>query len=62
MSEHVKNEELLPCPFCSGKATLKGRFVGKKHYVSCDNCMVRTPYYPIKSYVISLWNSRTEKQ
>lgn len=54
-------EKLKPCPFCGGEASVIGRFVGKKFYVGCKNCLIRTPYFPIKNYVIILWNTRTKE-
>lgn len=58
----MSENELTPCKFCGGKALLHGRFKGKKFYVGCSNCLVRTPYYPIKSYVIALWNSKYKQE
>lgn len=54
----MENRELEPCPFCGGKAELNGRFVGKKYYVSCSNCLTRTVYSPVESYCIAVWNNR----
>lgn len=50
---------LRSCGYCGGEAELCGRFIGKKFYVWCKNCHIRTPYSAIKDYAVALWNNRT---
>ena len=39
--------ELLPCPFCGGKASVHGK---NKAFCKCDVCGVRTASYRFKLY------------
>jgi hypothetical protein len=54
------SDELLPCPFCGGKARWTGR------YVQCCDCDIRTDEYRIDynntayAKATSAWNRRTE--
>jgi len=60
-------EELLPCPFCGGKAKLEGdvtEFVRQPiaWYVQCTKCYSRTiRLRSSQKHVIRKWNSRPTK-
>ena len=58
----MKNEELLPCPFCGGKAEIKENteMGGRQYQVLCTNCptTVGRHWYWKKKYVIKAWNTR----
>lgn len=53
------NDDLKPCPFCGGKATLWEDLFGVS-YVSCSCCCVRTPIEEDKHIVIEDWNRRAK--
>ncbi|KKK75499.1 hypothetical protein LCGC14_2873110 [marine sediment metagenome] len=54
---HAAEGELLPCPFCGGKAELgDGRFHDWK--VECEECFVEVTHLE-RDAVINLWNTRT---
>ena len=51
-------EELKPCPFCGGEATIRG---GRKCYwVRCTNCGCETTVRDSQEEVIEIWNRRAE--
>jgi len=56
-----KSVELKPCPFCGGKAKLKGV---EDHWVRCkgDNCLVypETACYDTAREAIAAWNRRVK--
>lgn len=54
------SEELLECPFCSGKAGLqKDNHYGNSLIVCCEGCGIQTPACSgHRSYVIKTWNTR----
>jgi len=58
----IKKPELLPCPFCGGKAKLINTGYNA-FYVSCNNCdcsmtTCKTPTCDTKKEAIDLWNTR----
>lgn len=53
------SEELKPCPFCSGKASIR-LFYGVRYGVFCDCCDARVGgLYIEKADAIAAWNRRT---
>lgn len=52
--------ELLPCPFCDGEASISnGEFLGKQtDYVECLQCAASSDMKFSKQEVIDLWNNR----
>ena len=64
MSEHVKNEELLPCPFCSGKVLscfLDGKNPGNDYWISCDRCGGSCGMQDSSIEAVKAWNTRTTR-
>jgi Lar family restriction alleviation protein len=64
--EKLEND-LKPCPFCGGKATLLGvvdEIRGGKHFVSCFNrsckVTVETEFCETEKKAIAAWNKRKE--
>lgn len=61
LPEQINENELLPCPFCGGKAEMQ-QVDGYGFYIYCSNDMcnvqVETPFYPSKKIVIEAWNER----
>lgn len=57
-------EELKPCPFCGGNASVnEGEFEGSKVFsVSCEKCGATTGGADNVQIVIDVWNKRTELQ
>ena len=63
-------EELKPCPFCGGKATLRYTKanpngmasnilkLSEKGFVSCLKCSIGTKEYSNMSRAIDVWNRR----
>jgi Lar family restriction alleviation protein len=47
--------ELKPCPFCGGKAEMKGVVVA---YVKCSNCKAETGCYEKEDEAAGAWNRR----
>ena len=61
--------ELLPCPFCGGKAKVIfrplriGAHVSRgTYYVHCKNCLVSTQPRKKQHIVVEAWNTRTESE
>lgn len=50
--------ELLPCPFCGGKAKV---MQSHNPYVICENCHVSTPMFSWKQDAVAAWNRRAEE-
>lgn len=53
--------ELLPCPFCGGKAfinTYDYEGFGKTYYVFCTNCQVETFERNTEVEAVEAWNRR----
>jgi Lar family restriction alleviation protein len=52
------DDELLPCPFCGGKAlaTYSG-FASPSYFIECEVCACRTPAGPESSRA-AIWNRR----
>lgn len=75
MSEHVKNEELLPCPFCGSKAImLKSQIYIRGYFLKCSKCPCEmsgeaaikrkdgyTCGYLSQKQMINRWNTRTTR-
>jgi len=54
------SEELKPCPFCGGKASIR-LFYGVRYGVFCDCCDARVGgLYIEKADAIDAWNRRAE--
>lgn len=49
-------EELLPCPFCNGEATI--RLTQERYYILCKKCLSRTVDWASKLNAIETWNRR----
>jgi len=48
--------DLLPCPFCGGKATT---WIGRDYfYVGCDECEAESATFMTKEKAIAAWNTR----
>jgi Lar family restriction alleviation protein len=54
--EEEKQEELKPCPFCGGSASLEHTRIG--FGVVCWNCQIKTLMDWTKEKAISIWNTR----
>lgn len=61
------DQQLKPCPWCGGKATLKVDrallLIPEHHFVSCDKCAVYGPlenrqHTPTVEAAIKAWNTR----
>lgn len=58
--------KLLPCPFCSGRPTIKHLYVaGEPSHskIECTNCHIKTDYYVYQfgeRNVIDVWNRRAD--
>lgn len=52
---------LLPCPFCGGKAELSGRFPSGQYYVGCTGCRVSL-WYDREDKSVDAWNTRYAEQ
>ncbi len=50
-------QELLPCPFCGGKAILKGETA---KYIQCERCLASTSTSGFEEVAINAWNTRHE--
>lgn len=58
----MKNRELLPCPFCGGKAVLThGTFNDKITKAICERCLASTRMFHTPYGAIAAWNTRTNK-
>ena len=57
MSEELKTEELKPCPFCGGEATVRKK--NSRWRVECRKCSMRSvKWYYSESKAITAWNTR----
>ena len=55
--------ELKPCPFCGGKATIRHESSFDVYYIHCDTCNSETGntgLYLEKGKAIEAWNTRAE--
>ena len=56
------SEELLPCPFCNGKAEICGSASGWSHWVECcgiNKCGCSISAYDTLGEAVEKWNTRT---
>lgn len=53
--------ELLPCPFCGGKAEIENRGWYDERYVDvmCEDCRAMTACYANDEAAVKAWNTRT---
>lgn len=58
--EMEAEEELLPCPFCGGKASAVDSGVSIAAHVRCDNCHSSSGDYDTKEEAIAAWNRRAK--
>jgi Lar family restriction alleviation protein len=60
------NSELLPCPFCGGKAILQSEeptwlhYYHRYNYVKCEVCMARSKKCDTEEQAVNAWNYRTK--
>lgn len=56
-----RDDNLLPCPFCEGKALISEAKINGKTYVmvSCEDCGMSTFGSEDETEVIAAWNKRT---
>ena len=56
-----RSDNLLPCPYCDGKALICESKINGKTYlmVACEDCGVSTFGSEDESEVIAAWNKRT---
>lgn len=55
-------EQLLPCPFCGGKATITTVPTAGTplYYVECDKCGARTADWSVQAGRVAAWNKRVQ--
>lgn len=60
----VGDEHLLPCPFCSGKASLytDTDTPSPMHCIMCSGCTMGTGWSMFKEMQITAWNRRAETE
>ena len=64
----TQKQELMPCPFCGGKAEITNKFFGQRltehgeladyFYVFCHSCQACTIERTVKSAAMEAWNTR----
>jgi hypothetical protein len=61
--------ELLPCPFCGGKAKVNRCLSNYEKFRLMHTCLDRTPhiefyhyYFETRQEAINFWNTRTPKE
>ena len=53
--------ELKPCPFCGGEASMiKVDYVRGNTYCYCTECKAKSPYCLTREEAINAWNRRSE--
>jgi Lar family restriction alleviation protein len=55
-------DELLPCPFCGGKANLYSECSGLKtieYLIACEECRILTLSYTKENKAVEIWNKRS---
>ena len=53
-------EELKPCPFCGGKATIEDGYF-HKYAIVCGDCGAEAEQKLILLEIIKAWNTRTDQ-
>lgn len=59
MDESTQPADLLPCPFCGGRAKMFNPAAGVFH-VGCGTCDAGIQRYSIRPYVLEQWNARQD--
>lgn len=64
MTDTPTKTDLLPCPFCGGKAKIHTVMKGQEalKHVSCSGCSVRTNKSAKLVQCVNRWNTRTSPQ
>lgn len=63
-TDSLKNDRLLPCPFCGGEAEIHpssdwdAHLTGATYFAWCDKCETRGNYYSTEREAAEAWNMR----
>ena len=58
------SEELKPCPFCGGEASIRhfAFHSGAKYHVVCESCLCSVSYEWTPEEAAEAWNTRAKEQ